>query len=213
MHLTNSVYDCNTQKELMQFYHATMLSPVKKTLLEAASWGYLKGWPGLTQAAIRKYIDIEDAMVKEHLNQVRQGICSSQEKHTKPECIQEPKNNKTNHVHATIADLGGVIYTDQMGQFPRVSSQENWYVMVVCCYDANYIECVPIKNKSESEFQQAYEGVYNMLTKKGYKAQLHKLDNETSQDLMEWIEEQQTEIHFTPPEMHQSNAAEKAVHT
>eukprot|EP00957_Ditylum_brightwellii_P051182 3879973-Ditylum_brightwellii.AAC.1 len=83
--------------------------------------------------------------------------------------------------------------------------------MFVYCYDANYIEDVLIKKWPEREFQQAYEGVYNMLTKKGYKPQLHKLDNETSRDLMEWIDDQQTEIQFTPPEMHQTNAAEKAV--
>eukprot|EP00957_Ditylum_brightwellii_P108507 8276288-Ditylum_brightwellii.AAC.1 len=62
MHLANSVYDCNTQKALIQFYHATMLSRVKKTLLEAVRWGYLQWWPGLTQATIWKQIDIEDAM-------------------------------------------------------------------------------------------------------------------------------------------------------
>eukprot|EP00957_Ditylum_brightwellii_P197897 15075997-Ditylum_brightwellii.AAC.1 len=77
------------------------------------------------------------------------------------------KNNKTNNIYATIADLGGVIYTDQMGQFPRVSSQRNQYIMVVHCYDTNHIEGVHIKSWSEREFQQAYEGVYDMLTKKG----------------------------------------------
>eukprot|EP00957_Ditylum_brightwellii_P188305 14335905-Ditylum_brightwellii.AAC.1 len=48
-------------------------------LLEAARQGYLQGWPGLTQAAIRNQIDIEDTTVKGHLKQVRQGICSTQE--------------------------------------------------------------------------------------------------------------------------------------
>eukprot|EP00957_Ditylum_brightwellii_P106799 8147806-Ditylum_brightwellii.AAC.1 len=83
--------------------------------------------------------------------------------------------------------------------------------MVVYCYNDNYIEGVPIKNQSEREFQRAYEAVYNMLMKKGYKPELHKLDNEMFRDLMEWIEDQQTEIQFTPPEMHWTNVAEKAV--
>eukprot|EP00957_Ditylum_brightwellii_P107857 8227594-Ditylum_brightwellii.AAC.1 len=51
-----------------------------------------------------------------------------------------------------------------------------------------------LRKPSEREFQHVYEAVYDMLTKKGYKPQLHKLDNEISRDLMEWIEEQQTEI-------------------
>eukprot|EP00957_Ditylum_brightwellii_P183087 13945119-Ditylum_brightwellii.AAC.1 len=94
MHLDNSAYDCNTQKELPPFYHATMFSPVKKTMLEAARPGYLQGWSCLTQAAIRKQKDIEDATTKGHLKQVRQGICSTQEKHIEPECIREPKTTK-----------------------------------------------------------------------------------------------------------------------
>eukprot|EP00957_Ditylum_brightwellii_P053065 4023683-Ditylum_brightwellii.AAC.1 len=36
MHMTNSVYDCLTQKQLIKFYHSTMFSPVKKVLIEAA---------------------------------------------------------------------------------------------------------------------------------------------------------------------------------
>eukprot|EP00957_Ditylum_brightwellii_P188304 14335854-Ditylum_brightwellii.AAC.1 len=83
------------------------------------------------------------------------------------------KNNKTNHVYSTIADIGGMIYTNQTGQFPKVSSRGNWNIMVVYCYDTNCIEGVPIKNRSEREFQQAYEAVYDMFKKKAYKPQLH----------------------------------------
>eukprot|EP00957_Ditylum_brightwellii_P084402 6418395-Ditylum_brightwellii.AAC.1 len=42
-HMVNSVYDCNAQEQLIKFYHETMLSPVKKTFLEATRRGYLQG--------------------------------------------------------------------------------------------------------------------------------------------------------------------------
>jgi hypothetical protein len=45
------------------------------------------------------------------------------------------------------------------------------------------------------------------------KLTLHKLDNESSRDLKEWIGEQQTKFQFTPPNMHRTNAAEKAIQT
>eukprot|EP00957_Ditylum_brightwellii_P012738 962828-Ditylum_brightwellii.AAC.1 len=67
------------QEQLIKFYHETMLSPVKNTLIEAARCGYLPGWLGLTQAAIKKNLDVDEATVKGHLNQVRQGIQSTQE--------------------------------------------------------------------------------------------------------------------------------------
>eukprot|EP00957_Ditylum_brightwellii_P133299 10163944-Ditylum_brightwellii.AAC.1 len=73
MHVANSVYDCSTQEQLIKFYHSTMFSPIKKALTEAARRKYLRRWPGFTQAAICKCIAIEEATVKGHLNQARQG--------------------------------------------------------------------------------------------------------------------------------------------
>eukprot|EP00957_Ditylum_brightwellii_P177966 13554968-Ditylum_brightwellii.AAC.1 len=65
-----------------------MFSPVNKVLIEAARCKYLQGWPGVTQAAICKHIDIEEATVKGHLNQVRQDVRSTPVE--EPECKQEP---------------------------------------------------------------------------------------------------------------------------
>eukprot|EP00957_Ditylum_brightwellii_P012404 936948-Ditylum_brightwellii.AAC.1 len=36
VHLTNSVYDYNTQQQLIRYYHAALFSPTKKTLINAA---------------------------------------------------------------------------------------------------------------------------------------------------------------------------------
>eukprot|EP00957_Ditylum_brightwellii_P036377 2754426-Ditylum_brightwellii.AAC.1 len=84
MHMANSVYDCSTQEQLIKFYHSTMFSPVKRVLIKAARRKYLQGWPGFTQAAICKHIDVEEATVKGHLNQARQGVQST--KVEEPEC-------------------------------------------------------------------------------------------------------------------------------
>eukprot|EP00957_Ditylum_brightwellii_P143557 10936637-Ditylum_brightwellii.AAC.1 len=78
MHMANSAYDYSTQDQLIKFYHSTMFSPVKKVLIKAARRKNLRGWPGFTQAAIRKHIDVEEATVKGHLNQARQGVRSTQ---------------------------------------------------------------------------------------------------------------------------------------
>lgn len=42
-----SIYDCNSEKQLIQFYHATLLSQIKTTLLRAVKKEYLQGWSGL----------------------------------------------------------------------------------------------------------------------------------------------------------------------
>eukprot|EP00957_Ditylum_brightwellii_P103017 7851298-Ditylum_brightwellii.AAC.1 len=85
--------------------------------------------------------------------------------------------------------------------------------MVFYLYDANYIQGIPIKNRSAGEFEWAYAEAYEMMRTKGYKPKLHKLDNEISRRLKAWIERQQTTMQYTPPDMHRTNAAEKAIQT
>eukprot|EP00957_Ditylum_brightwellii_P189584 14431164-Ditylum_brightwellii.AAC.1 len=43
VHLANSVYDCNTQQQLIKYYHATLFSPTKMTLIKVARQGNLRG--------------------------------------------------------------------------------------------------------------------------------------------------------------------------
>jgi hypothetical protein len=153
-HLANSVYACNTQQKLIKYYHAALFSPTKTTLIKAAQRGYLQGWPGLTQAAINKRLENSEATIKGHLNQVRKGVRSTPV--TEEEEIEQ-SNEKTNYIFASIDDLGGTIYTDQTGRFPRVSSRGMKYIMVCYAYDCNFIEAIPLKNRSNNEFQRAYE--------------------------------------------------------
>eukprot|EP00957_Ditylum_brightwellii_P012531 947087-Ditylum_brightwellii.AAC.1 len=82
--------------------------------------------------------------------------------------------------------------------------------MVLYLYDANYIQGIPIKSRSAGEFERAYAEAYEMMKTKCYKPKLHKLDNESSRELKAWIERQQTTMQYTPPDMHRTNAAEKA---
>eukprot|EP00957_Ditylum_brightwellii_P195391 14886802-Ditylum_brightwellii.AAC.1 len=50
--------------------------------------------------------------------------------------------------------------------------------------------------------------------KQGYKPTLHKLDNEASRDVIEWIEKQQhTKVELTPPDMHRQNLSEGSIQT
>jgi hypothetical protein len=48
---------------------------------------------------------------------------------------------------------------------------------------------------------------------RGYRPQLHKLDNETSHDVEVFIAEQQAKVQYTPADMHRTNLAERAIRT
>ena len=57
----------------MEYYHASLGYHPKRTLIEAANAGYLKGFPGLTTAAISKYVSVEDATEMGQMKQKQQG--------------------------------------------------------------------------------------------------------------------------------------------
>ena len=86
------------------------------------------------------------------------------------DCNQENKSNKNkNHhvffspqnrmreINVHIKDMKHIMYTDQTGQFPIVSSQRNRYIMVLCKTDENLILVELIRNRTSGEMYKAYE--------------------------------------------------------
>jgi hypothetical protein len=86
---------------------------------------------------------------------------------------------KTHCVYAATVDAGH-IYTDQIGQFPVMSSKGNIYMMVIYEYDGNAIMAKPIKNRTSGEFLSAFKVMEQKLISRGLKPRLMKLDNEAS---------------------------------
>jgi hypothetical protein len=80
-------------------------------------------------------------------------------------------------------------------------------------FDPNTIKSVPIRNRSKEELLRAYTEVYAWLTARGYRPLLHKLDNKTSRDVEAFVTAEQVKIQYTPPDMHRTNPAERAVCT
>ena len=69
----SSTYECNNKEQLTKYYHASLDSHPKSTLIAAAKKGFLRGCPGFTAAAISKFIGIEEATEMGHMRQTQQG--------------------------------------------------------------------------------------------------------------------------------------------
>ena len=126
---------------------------------------------------------------------------------------QVRNNARTHKVYMSVQKCNGQISTNQTGRFPVTSNRGNAYVVVFYIFDANAITLVPIKNCSKEELLQAYTIMYAWLTSKGYTPLLHKLDNETSKDVEDFIQAQNTKFQNTPPDMHRTNLAKRAIRT
>ena len=225
----NSLYECSNTHQLIHYYYACLNYPVPSSLLQAIDRGYFRGWRGLTSQRVRRHITGSPESAMGHMDQIRQGTRSTQPRTPTNAAIptmpglhiddhmadapQTPLNVRTNHVFMQVHAIDGVISSDQTGRFPITSNRGNAYVVVFYIYDANYICSIPIKNRSKEELNRAYHEVYEWLGMRGFKPLLHKMDNETSHEVEKFIQGQQTRIQYTPPDMHRTNPAERAIRT
>ena len=213
----NSIYECDNTNQLIQFYHATMGHPVISTWCKAIDAGYFRGWPGLTSKRVRRFIKVSEPTEMGHMDQRRIGIRSTKpitkEADSMEPVTQTPTNDRCHHVYMSITDIDGKLYSDQTGQFPITSNRGNCYVVIFYASDGNYIKSYPIKSRHRTQLLKAYEEVYTFLRIRGYRPQLHKLDNETSHDVETFIAEQQAAVQYTPADMHRTNIAERACRT
>ena len=73
----NAVYDTETKTEMVQYLHQCLLSPPKSTLLKAIKNDQLLGFPGLTEALVKKYLHPAPATIKGHMHRSRQNLGST----------------------------------------------------------------------------------------------------------------------------------------
>ena len=126
---------------------------------------------------------------------------------------QEPDNKKTKYVFMTAKLADGFICSDQTGAYQRTPNKGNKCICVFFyIYDANRILGLPIKSRHSPELLKAYQQVYKWCKSRGFTPMLHKMDKKTSNEVEEFIKEQQTGLQYTAPRRHCA-PAEKAVQT
>ena len=146
-----------TCNNLTHFYHACLFSLVKSTLIKAINRGYFKGFLGLVSARVSRHVTINNETKKGHMDQTRQGQCTTSRRYPSITLINTIDNNKddvpimpidnefSNLVYMTLIDTTGKIYSDQTGHFPITSNRSNAYLVIFYVYDANFIASVSIK--------------------------------------------------------------------
>ena len=214
-------------KALVQYSHAALFSPVLSTLETALRKGYVKDLPGLTLTNLRKHPPVTPATAKGHIKQTRQGVKSTKnDSYTLPLLPEDDEadttfpqqlhdGNRTHHAYAAVIDRSptGKIFTDQTGRFVIPSSTGNNYLFVLYDYDSNYIDAVPIPNRNAKTILTAFKTSYNRLINAGLRPKLHRLDNECSNILKEYLHEKDIHHQLAPPGIHRRNAAERAIQT
>jgi len=186
---------------------------------------------GLTVEAIKKYVANMTHVRAGRMDHVRKNIRSTKLQHVlntilhdlRPDLkssassetndLQWPQQHKsTDDYYAKIENLHK-IYTDQTGRFPTTSSNGMQYCFVLYSFDANAILVEPIKQRSASELLRAHQKLVQYLTERGYKPNMHYLDNEAPQCIKSYDVTNKITYQLVPPFSHRRNAAERAIRT
>jgi hypothetical protein len=227
VHAANSAYHQPTIAKLMAYLNATIGSLPVKTLCNAIDNDWLTSFPGLTSKAIKKHLPKSISTTMGHMHMIRKGTRSTtkptvneiMDEELDPEPTLDPPRHITNRQHyvgvETIAfeDLKGILATDLPGRFPTTSGQGNAYVLVMYDFDSNSINAVGIKNRKKASLINGYNEMYEDLRIAGINPVLHRLDNETSHDLIAEIERKGLDYQIASPGDHRLNHAERAIQT
>ena len=84
-------------------------------------------------------------------------------------------------------------------------------MLVLYDYDSNYIHVEAMVDQTGPSFLKAYKKAHKILTSRGLKPILQKLDNEASSALQQYMVSVDVDYQLVPPHVHRRNAAERAI--
>ena len=114
---------------------------------------------------------------------------------------------------APTEELRGLTGADQTGRFPHVSDRGHKHVFILADVDADCICGAPIESRKASELVRAFEEACDTSSACGFQPRLHRIDHETSKDLITAIKERNSQCEIMPPANHRQNPAERAIGT
>jgi hypothetical protein len=120
---------------------------------------------------------------------------------------------RTHCAFVKTVPISGTVYSDQTARFPTTSSRGTKYVMIFYDHDSSAILAEPLNSRSASELLRAFSKLHQHLTDRGLSPALQILDNECPAALKAFMLKAGTKYQLAPPNMHRTNAAEKAIDT
>ena len=174
---------------------------------------------------MRKYLPDSIETALGHQKLIRQGVRSTSkggpndetkeghDRTDKPTAITVGRRRRVIAFSTPTDKLKGVIGTDQTGRLPTTSDRGHKYLFLLADVDTDLIHAVPIKSRKSAELIRAFEESYDTLVECGFEPVLHRIDHETSKDLIKTIQERKLHYEIMPPANHRQNPAERAIQT
>ena len=215
----NNAYTQKTLRDLVIYLHQAAFSPVPSTWIAAIDKGFFTTWPGLTSDLVKKHLPKSIATAKGHMRKTKMNIRSTKSSSpTSAPTKDTPadmtsKTDRTSVVHIKPMQITNKISTDQMGRFPKTSSNGTKYVMASYVHDTNGILTECLKSREDKELTRGFTVIFDYLVSRGLTPKFQFLDNECPPGLKTFMTQKKITYQLVPPHDHRSNPAEKAIGT
>ena len=172
---------------------------------KAIDRGHFMRWPGLIAARVRKHLAKSEMTAMGHLKQVQQGIRSTSKGDTSTNTTAEDamptvrEASQNQNVIVCSAPITGSIGTDQTRRFPAASVNGHKHTFISCNVNSGQIHSVSIESRKASELVRACGEAHKVLAERGFTPLLHRLDDETSTELVKAIKDQGLTHETVPP--------------
>eukprot|EP00804_Cyclotella_cryptica_P015786 CCRYP_013416-RA/>CCRYP_013416-RA protein AED:0.39 eAED:0.38 QI:0/0/0/1/0/0/2/0/250 len=188
-------------------------------------------FPGLSSAAVKKYLPPSTATAKGHMARNQKNLRSTTKARNKlnqtPTTIKQvgntpidpdlnPPEEPTAPCHLFIgATIGNLFEKHRIHRLNWTipCTIGNKYVFVAYAYGPNAILARAMPSRTDKAMVEAYQYIYHYLESKGFKPQLNISDNECSKTVQHFILAQNAKIQLVEPHNHRANAAERAIQT
>ena len=218
-YLANNAFSKATKIDLAIYYHRSAFCPVTSTFITAINNGNLSTWPGLTAELIAKHLPKSLATEKGHAKLARKNAWSNRPQHPTPDLpvTSDPPpapDIRTKTIRITVVEPSDLLATDLTVHFPTISSRGYNYIIVCYIYDTNGIIVRPMKNRSVAEHIRVFLEIFSYLEKRGLRPDVHKIDNECTQELKDiFLDKHRNKLELMPTHDHHTNPAEKCIDT
>jgi hypothetical protein len=217
----HNVYELKTQLELIRYHHAAAGFPTKPTWYKAVKNIQFVLWPGLTAATVAKHFPESKETIKGHARKTRSGLRSIKQKQANSIDNSDNKEIPTvkyRDVFIKVYRVDDVnvlhnMYSNQTGCFPKKSSKDNLYIMVLVHINSGRILVAAIKDRMAGKMIRAYQSPINHFKKQVIYPKHHGLDNECSAEFKATIKKNHMTYQLVPPHNHRRNIAEKGIQT
>ena len=206
-------YELLSVEPTIWYLHGMAGFPTRASWLKAIHKGNYLSWPLINVKNVAKYFPESEETQKGHMRCQRQGVRSTR---VAAPTEDEPTNiphKKKNDILITEHKVKSLMYADQTGLFPAVSSLGNKYVMILHHVDSNSSWSEAMRNQSGGELILARARALARMQHRGLIPKHQILNNQASTEYKAAIEASGMTCELVPPEEHRRNMAKKAIQT